>query len=91
MKVNRRDTMENTIIKKKAFSKKKFCRFCADPSVKIDYKNADLLKQFLNEKGMIIHRRQTGTCAYHQRRLTNAIKIARIMALLPFVADVEVE
>ncbi|WP_022855477.1 30S ribosomal protein S18 [Thermodesulfobacterium thermophilum] len=83
--------MENTIIKKKAFAKKKFCRFCADPSVKIDYKNADLLKQFLNEKGMIIHRRQTGTCAYHQRRLTNAIKIARIMALLPFVADVEVE
>lgn len=83
--------MENTIIKKKTFSKKKFCRFCADPSVKIDYKNPDLLKQFLNEKGMIIHRRQTGTCAYHQRRLTNAIKIARIMALLPFVAEVEVE
>jgi small subunit ribosomal protein S18 len=49
------------------------------------------LKPFLNEKGMILHRRQTGTCAYHQRRLTTAIKRARIVALLPFVADVELE
>ncbi|WP_038057839.1 30S ribosomal protein S18 [Thermodesulfobacterium hydrogeniphilum] len=83
--------MDNVIIKRRTFSRKKFCRFCADPSLKIDYKNPEVLKPFLNEKGMIIHRRQTGTCAYHQRQLTTAIKRARIMALLPFVADIEME
>ncbi|NPA40446.1 MAG: 30S ribosomal protein S18 [Thermodesulfobacteria bacterium] len=83
--------MDNVVVKKRTFARKKFCKFCADPSLKIDYKNPEVLKPFLNEKGMIIHRRQTGTCAYHQRRLTTAIKRARIMALLPFVADVEVE
>lgn len=84
--------MDNpVIIKKRVFPRKKICKFCADPNLVIDYKNPEILKPFLNEKGMILHRRQTGTCAYHQRRLTNAIKIARIMALLPFVADIEIE
>lgn len=84
--------MENNVtIKKRVFPRKKICRFCADPSLTIDYKNVDLLKGFINEKGMILHRRQTGNCAFHQRRLTTAIKRARIMALLPFVADVEIE
>lgn len=84
--------MENNItVKKRFFPRKKVCRFCADPSLVIDYKNTDLLKAFINEKGMILHRRQTGNCAYHQRKLTTAIKKARIMALLPFVADVEIE
>lgn len=84
--------MENNItIKKRVFPRKKVCRFCADPSLVIDYKNADLLKSFINEKGMILHRRQTGNCAYHQRRLTTAIKQARVMALLPFVTDIEIE
>ncbi|RLF49065.1 MAG: 30S ribosomal protein S18 [Thermoplasmata archaeon] len=78
-------------IKRRIFAKKKVCKFCADPNLKIDYKNPEVLRSFLNEKGMIIHRRQTGTCAYHQRKLTTAIKRARIMALLPFVADVEME
>lgn len=84
--------MENSVtIKKRVFPRKKICRFCADPSLVIDYKNPELLKGFINEKGMILHRRQTGNCAFHQRRLTTAIKRARIMALLPFVADVEIE
>lgn len=84
--------MENQItIQRRFISKKKVCKFCADPNLVIDYKNPEVLKPFLNEKGMIIHRRQTGTCAYHQRRLTTAIKRARIMALLPFVADIELE
>ncbi len=84
--------MDNpVIIKKRVFPRKKICKFCTDPNLKIDYKNPEILIPFLNEKGMILHRRQTGTCAYHQRRLTNAIKIARIMALLPFVADIEIE
>ncbi|RLG12835.1 30S ribosomal protein S18 [Candidatus Pacearchaeota archaeon] len=84
-------TNTNIIIKRRVFPRKKICKFCADPSLKIDYKNPEVLKPFLNEKGMILHRRQTGTCAYHQRRLTIAVKRARIMALLPFVADIEVE
>jgi small subunit ribosomal protein S18 len=85
--------MENQVtIQRRFFPKKKVCKFCADPNLVIDYKNPEVLKPFLlNEKGMILHRRQTGTCAYHQRRLTTAIKRARIMALLPFVADVELE
>ncbi len=82
---------ENVNIKRRFFARKKVCKFCVDPNLKIDYKNPEVLKPFLNEKGMIIHRKQTGTCAYHQRRLTTAIKRARIMALLPFVADVELE
>jgi small subunit ribosomal protein S18 len=84
--------MENQVtIQRRFFPKKKVCKFCADPNLVIDYKNLEVLKPFLNEKGMILHRRQTGTCAYHQRRLTTAIKRARIVALLPFVADVELE
>lgn len=66
--------------------KKKQCLFCANPSLEIDYKNADLLKRFLNERAKILPRRQTGTCAKHQRRLAIAIKRARHVALLPFVA-----
>ena len=82
---------ESLVIKRRFFTRKKVCKFCADPNLKIDYKNPEILKPFLNEKGMIFHRRQTGTCAYHQRRLTTAIKRARIMGLLPFVVDVEME
>ena len=84
--------MDNQVtIQRRFFPKKKVCKFCADPNLIIDYKKPEVLKPFLNEKGMILHRRQTGTCAYHQRRLTTAIKRARIIALLPFVADVELE
>jgi small subunit ribosomal protein S18 len=82
---------EGINIRRRFFARKKVCKFCVDPNLKIDYKNPEVLKAFLNEKGMIIHRKQTGTCAYHQRRLTTAIKRARIMALLPFVADIEIE
>ncbi len=81
----------NVTVKKRFFPRKKVCRFCADPSLVIDYKNPDLLKNFINEKGMIFHRRQTGNCAFHQRELTTAIKRARVMALLPFAVDVEIE
>lgn len=82
---------DNITVKKRVFPRKKICRFCVDSSLILDYKNPELLKQFINEKGMILHRRQTGNCAYHQRRLTTAIKRARIMALLPFVADIEID
>ncbi|HEY59609.1 MAG TPA: 30S ribosomal protein S18 [Anaerolineae bacterium] len=62
----------------------RFCRFCADKSLLIDYKNSDLLKKFIYESGKIRPRRQTGTCAKHQRIIAREIKRARHLALLPF-------
>ena len=68
--------------KKKFTPKKKFCRFCANKSLPVDYKRADILRDFITERGKIIARRITGTCAKCQRRLTREIKRARQMALL---------
>jgi small subunit ribosomal protein S18 len=70
----------------KAFFKKKVCRFCIQ-KLKIDYKDPDTLRRFITERGKILPRRITGTCAKHQRALALAIKQARNIALLPFVAD----
>ena len=72
--------------KAKTFFRKKVCRFCANKA-KIDYKDADGLKRFTTERGKILPRRITGTCAKHQRELSGAIKRARCICLLPFVAD----
>jgi small subunit ribosomal protein S18 len=72
--------------KGKVFFKKKVCRFCTQ-KLKIDYKDADMLRKFITERGKILPRRITGTCAKHQRALAAAVKRARIIALLPFVAD----
>jgi small subunit ribosomal protein S18 len=68
------------------FTKKKVCKFCIQ-KLKIDYKDADSLRRFITERGKILPRRITGTCAKHQRALAAAIKRARIFALLPFVAE----
>ena len=62
----------------------KFCQFCVDKNTVIDYKNSDFLRRFVTEDGKIRPRRQTGTCAKHQRELATAIKRARHLALLPF-------
>ena len=70
----------------KVFFKKKICRFCVQ-KLKIDYKDADTLRRFITERGKILPRRITGTCAKHQRALAAAIKQARIIALLPFVSE----
>lgn len=67
--------------------KKKVCRFCVDKSDFIDYKKADILAPFLQERGKILPRRMTGTCARHQRWLAVAIKRAQNIALLPFSAE----
>ncbi|BDC95848.1 MULTISPECIES: 30S ribosomal protein S18 [Treponema] len=72
--------------KGKTFFRKKVCRFCANKA-KIDYKDVDTLKRFTTERGKILPRRITGTCAKHQRELTVAIKRARNICLLPFVAE----
>ena len=66
--------------------RKKVCIFCADKVDYIDYKDAKLRK-FISERGKILPRRISGTCAKHQRQLTLAIKRARHIALLPYIAD----
>ena len=65
----------------------KFCYFCANKVSAIDYKDVDTLRRFVTDRGKMRPRRQTGTCARHQRRLATAIKRARHLALLPFTAD----
>ena len=75
--------------KRRIYHRRKVCRFCADSSIAIDYKDAKTLRYFITERGKIIPRRITGTCATHQRSLTLAIKRARTIALLPFVGTLE--
>ena len=67
--------------------RKKVCSFCVDKVAHIDYKDTAKLKRYLSERGKILPRRTTGTCAAHQRHLTVAIKRARQIALLAYVTD----
>ena len=68
--------------------RQKVCHFCTNKVDNIDYKDIDLLRRYVSDRGKIRPRRQTGVCAKHQRRLAVAIKRARHVALLPFVADI---
>lgn len=68
-------------------TRRKTCAFCAEKVEVIDYKDAAKLRKFVSERGKILPKRMTGTCATHQRELTTAIKRARHIALLPFIAD----
>ena len=68
-------------------AKKKVCVFCVDKVDQIDYKDTAKLRRYVTERGKIVPRRISGTCAKHQRQLTTAIKRARQIALLPFVAE----
>lgn len=76
--------MSTVAAKRKMTSKKKICRFCADPHSLIDYKEPKFLVPFITERGKMIPRRVTGNCAFHQRRIQEAVKRARILALLPY-------
>ena len=67
--------------------RRKVCAICADKIEMIDYKDTQRLRRYLSERGKIVPRRVTGTCARHQRQLTTAIKRARHLALLPYVTD----
>ena len=67
--------------------RKKVCSFCVDKVTHIDFKDTVKLRRYLSERGKILPRRTTGTCAMHQRQLTEAIKRARQIALLPSVPD----
>lgn len=80
MQQNRRNDRERR-------GRKKVCYFTANKIEHIDFKDVDLLKRFITERGKILPRRITGTSAKYQRKLATAIKRARHMALLPFVKD----
>ena len=73
---------------RRRFSRRpKACSFCSEAIKQIDYKESDMLRRFLSERGKIRPRRQTGTCAKHQRALARAVKRARYVALLPYTDD----
>ena len=82
---NRNNNNDDDSMPRQRRIKKKVCAFCADKNLVIDYKDSDKLKKYVSEKGKILPRRVTGTCAKHQRYVAMQIKRARIMAILPFV------
>jgi len=86
-KFNRNNNNDDDSMPRQRKIKKKVCTYCADKNLVIDYKEADKLKKFVSEKGKILPRRVTGLCAKHQREVTVAIKRARQIALLPFIAE----
>ncbi|MCF7799465.1 30S ribosomal protein S18 [Candidatus Babeliales bacterium] len=75
-------------VRKQSYLSQKHCRFCmnAELEKEIDYKNINLLKNFLTERGKILPSRVSGNCFFHQRGLANQIKLARSMALLPYIS-----
>lgn len=82
-----RHKLQNNKLKKKEKlfpARKRFCRFCVDKIKEIDYKDAKRLEMFIRERGKIVSSRYSGNCAKHQRRLTEAIKRARFISLLPY-------
>ena len=81
--------MENKEFKKpmRKPARRKVCNFCLEKAASIDYKDVAKLRKYITEKGKILPRRMTGVCSRHQRELAVAIKRARQMALLPYVAD----
>ena len=72
---------------RKFYSRPKVCKFCTDKSVDLNYKNTELLRRYISEEGKIRPRRQTGSCARHQRAVAREIKRARQIALLPFTGE----
>jgi small subunit ribosomal protein S18 len=68
----------------RSFNRRKVCAFCVDHVTEIDYKDLGRLRRYISDRGKIEPRRKTGTCAKHQRRLTIALKRARVLALLPY-------
>jgi small subunit ribosomal protein S18 len=81
--------MRTTDKKKRIFQRRRVCRFCADKELTIDYKDIKTLTNYLTERGKIIPRRIYGNCAKHQRQMTEAIKRARQIALLPYDGNIQ--
>jgi small subunit ribosomal protein S18 len=87
MRVKTSRTRTKADIKKKNAllpPRKRFCRFCVNKTRTIDYKDVKTLETFIKERGKIVSRRSSGNCAKHQRRLTEAIKRARFLSLVPY-------
>jgi len=84
-----RKNNKSSFKKKRYYHRRKVCRFCADKTLEISYKDPKSLKYFITERAKIIPRRISGTCAKHQRALTVAIKRARSIALLPFIGKMD--
>jgi small subunit ribosomal protein S18 len=81
-------TDKAVVTRKQYFRRRKVCRFCVDKIDDINYKDVRLLQSFIAERGKIVPRRISGVCTPHQRRLTEAIKKARNIALVPFAAQI---
>ena len=80
-------TDKAVVTRKQYFRRRKVCRFCVDKIDDINYKDVKLLMAFISERGKIVPRRITGTCAKHQRELTRAIKRARHAGIIPFTSE----
>ena len=70
--------------KNRSAPRRKVCRFCAEPTIAIDYKSPQLLRAFITDRGKIVPRRISGTCAKHQRSISVSVRRARMLALMPF-------
>ena len=79
--------MDNKSANPKMRKRRKDCQFCVDKATYIDYKDTAKLRRYMSDRSKILPRRTTGVCAPHQRQLTEAIKRARQIALLPYVTD----
>ena len=84
---NRRNNTDEDYNPKFRKMRKKVCPLCANKNLVLDYKNADQLKKFINDKGKILPRRATGACAKHQRDITIAVKRARQISVLPYTQE----
>ena len=87
MAYNRSDRSDSPMKRRGGRRRKKVCVFCGKENNEINYKDTAKLKKYVSERGKILPRRITGTCAKHQRALTSAIKRARHVALMPYVQD----
>lgn len=87
MNDDRRSGSRRSLVNSPWHRKRRICAFCVEKVNYIDYKDHDVLRRYLTEHGRLRPRRQTGTCAKHQRALAKAVKRARHLALIPFVVD----
>jgi len=75
---------EDRDAKKRPVGRRKMCKFCGDETIKIDYKDAGLLKYFITDRGKLVPRSISGNCAKHQREISTAVNRARMIAIMPF-------
>ncbi|SEQ22546.1 small subunit ribosomal protein S18 [Lachnospiraceae bacterium RM5] len=87
MPYNKSDRSDSPMKRRNGRRRKKVCAFCGTNAQPIDYKDTNMLKRYVSERGKILPRRITGNCAKHQRALTVAIKRARHIALMPYTVD----